>query len=686
MFKRFVCLGLVLVMLLGMFPASALAQSSDLSLWAEECVNLAIWSGLVPSHLQSDYTEAITRAEFAALAVALYENRYGQITGRNTFEDTDDENVEKAAYIGLVIGIGNNLFAPDENFTRQEAATLLTRLADVIERPFPREAPTFSDNSEIASWAFDAVGHAQAAEIMIGIGNNTFNPSGTFTREESIVTMLRMFTFAWGSPLDGLLNVAGWEDEDWAYFDGWMFDFWGSPSDTALLSAMHIEPSIVRTVPQGGETHFVIHNNGAAGLTVELYLSAAFLRQAISTVNALNRVRAQAELISTLNTARKIYTITPPGVVAEVVKKMASMVVSGLVSDANDMLRLCNGYGVILTTRLGSAFLVSDQITVRSQFNPMPHQPSFIVRQHGGAPYYAITNDPSGPRGRLSRGTVVTVVGQRYGSASRNEEFFLLDTDVWVHSIHLGEAVLAGITASADPQIGGTVNGTANFSGQFPIGQHISLFAQPNDGWEFVGWYENNRRLHSSTIFPLVLTEGRALQARFRPLPNAEAIVDLRDLLGLTYHQITAQYGNLIGTGDGAGRAAQAQAQGDWSGFWTMVGFLSFPDVELYLQFSPDLSNWNVDIRTTDPRTLPVTRVGAEHPMFHIGGITINSSFNDIVARFGQPTGSYYWTAGEYIGFERGKTYYWRGGIGYSRVFNPDGSIGFSWVRLLASA
>ena len=163
--------------------------------WAVEQVNAAIAAGLVPQNLQSNYTAATTRAEFAALAVRLYENQRGEIRGRVTFADTNDVNVQKAAYIGVVLGVGNNRFAPNETLTREQAAVMLARLADAIGRPLPNNAPTFVDNHLIADWALAATGRVQAVGIMGGVGNNRFAPQDTYTREQSIVTIMRLFDF-----------------------------------------------------------------------------------------------------------------------------------------------------------------------------------------------------------------------------------------------------------------------------------------------------------------------------------------------------------------------------------------------------------------------------------------------------------------------------------------------------------
>jgi len=166
------------------------------SSWARNGIYEAITLGIVPQALQNYYARNITRAEFTALAVLLYEKVTGaEITGRMTFNDTNDINVQKAAYIGIITGTGSNNFSPNMQFNREQAAVIISRLAETIGQPFPLSNPTFADNNEISSWARQQAGQAQAAGIMEGIGGNRFNPRGTFTREQSIITMLRLFNY-----------------------------------------------------------------------------------------------------------------------------------------------------------------------------------------------------------------------------------------------------------------------------------------------------------------------------------------------------------------------------------------------------------------------------------------------------------------------------------------------------------
>ena len=89
--------------------------------------------------------------------------------------------------------IDNNLFDPNANLTREQAAVMLSRLADAIGKPLPNQAATFADNTAISAWAVENAGQVQAAGIMGGVGNNEFAPKDPYTREQSIITMIRLW-------------------------------------------------------------------------------------------------------------------------------------------------------------------------------------------------------------------------------------------------------------------------------------------------------------------------------------------------------------------------------------------------------------------------------------------------------------------------------------------------------------
>ena len=180
-------------------PTAPPPASDNPSSWAAEQVNAAVNASLVPDSLQSKYTQATTRAEFCALAMTLYENIKGEITWdpQATFTDTDDINVKKAADLNIVNGLGDNLFDPDSLLTREQAATMLKRLSDALGNPLYNDTlqsdDFFSDRASISSWAVVAVECIQANGIMNGVGNNEFSPKADYTREQSIVTIMRLY-------------------------------------------------------------------------------------------------------------------------------------------------------------------------------------------------------------------------------------------------------------------------------------------------------------------------------------------------------------------------------------------------------------------------------------------------------------------------------------------------------------
>ena len=169
------------------------ARYTSPSVWSVDTVKQAISQMYVPSALQCKYDRPITRSEFCALAVQFYEKcKVGEITARMQFSDTTDINVQKLGGLGVVNGVGNNQFAPDKAITRQEAATILVRLAKAMGTELPTQIANYVDQAQIASWALAQVGQMQKSGIMGGVGNGKFAPLEPYTREQSIVTLMRV--------------------------------------------------------------------------------------------------------------------------------------------------------------------------------------------------------------------------------------------------------------------------------------------------------------------------------------------------------------------------------------------------------------------------------------------------------------------------------------------------------------
>lgn len=172
------------------------APGSRPAQWAAATVDEAIANGFLPVPLRTRYDQTITRGEFCALAVQFCESFSGQeISGRAPFSDTQDPSVEKAAYLGVVGGVGDGRFAPDNPLNRAQAAVILTNLAQALGSPLPQAPASFSDSGGIGGWALDAVGRVQGAGVMSGVGEGRFAPQDTFTREQSVAAIMNLYRF-----------------------------------------------------------------------------------------------------------------------------------------------------------------------------------------------------------------------------------------------------------------------------------------------------------------------------------------------------------------------------------------------------------------------------------------------------------------------------------------------------------
>jgi hypothetical protein len=172
------------------------------SKWAASQVLDARAKGLIPQGLDGFYTSDVSRAEFCAFAVNLYETVKGTEIELDDdsipYGDTEDEYVLKAAKMGLAKGrdAEAGLFDPDSSVTRQETAIFLARLSSMLTGLAETAAPSFADGDSISSWAADGVGAVQRQGIMNGKEGNRFDPLGTFSREQCIATMLRIDTLS----------------------------------------------------------------------------------------------------------------------------------------------------------------------------------------------------------------------------------------------------------------------------------------------------------------------------------------------------------------------------------------------------------------------------------------------------------------------------------------------------------
>ena len=163
--------------------------------WAKDYIGFVtereLFTGTGENRFEPD--TGMTRAMFATVIGRLYERSYGEITAASNgyFTDVDYDGwygkyVDWAADNSIITGIGDNLFKPDSNITRQEMAAILYRFADFLGAlPSKTDtALTYPDAGTISSWAQSAALYCQTTGIITGRAGGSFVPQATATRAE----------------------------------------------------------------------------------------------------------------------------------------------------------------------------------------------------------------------------------------------------------------------------------------------------------------------------------------------------------------------------------------------------------------------------------------------------------------------------------------------------------------------
>ena len=190
-------------------------EEGDLDGWAYGLVAEAIEAGLIPTELQNLYRENITRGEFCVLLVQALETVTGeeigdlvqQETGRSLtdclqsypFHDSTSRAVVAANALGVISGRGGGVFGPYDLITRQEAAAMLSQTARLLGADID-SAPgaDYQDGEDIAPYFQYAVNFVTDRGIMSGTGNGRFSPLAAYSREQSYITVYRLYQLAAG--------------------------------------------------------------------------------------------------------------------------------------------------------------------------------------------------------------------------------------------------------------------------------------------------------------------------------------------------------------------------------------------------------------------------------------------------------------------------------------------------------
>ncbi|MBQ3427234.1 MAG: S-layer homology domain-containing protein [Clostridia bacterium] len=154
------------------------------------------------------YMNGVTETEFAPegtltramLVTILY--RYAcepNVYSGNGFGDVPDgtwytDAVTWASDAGIVNGVSNGTFAPNDNITREQLAAILFRYSEAFgyDTSASGNIINYSDSAYISDWAQTALIWTTGAGIITGKDNNRLDPKGNATRAEA-ATMIERF-------------------------------------------------------------------------------------------------------------------------------------------------------------------------------------------------------------------------------------------------------------------------------------------------------------------------------------------------------------------------------------------------------------------------------------------------------------------------------------------------------------
>lgn len=142
--------------------------------------------------------QEITRAEFTGFLVRLLKITDGGIT--NPFKDINSNysyynEIIAASKVGLVAGVSNDSFAPNQKITREQMAVMMTRALNykkVMVETNETALNKFNDEEKISLWAKDGVRIVSGMGLMNGKGLGVFAPKSFTTKGETAAILHRL--------------------------------------------------------------------------------------------------------------------------------------------------------------------------------------------------------------------------------------------------------------------------------------------------------------------------------------------------------------------------------------------------------------------------------------------------------------------------------------------------------------
>lgn len=185
------------------FVAPSTDKFNDLAdySWAKKPIEVLAGKGIINGMSEGVYgpSSKLTRAQFVALITRMYQLDASQ---DSPFDDVAADawyvqDVAAAYQNGIINGVSETEFAPNNTITRQEAAKVIVNVLKYLG--YKEEADNnlvkdvYADFDNIDSWAKSAVSTTVREEIFAAQNGDNFNPKDELTRAEAAVMIYNLF-------------------------------------------------------------------------------------------------------------------------------------------------------------------------------------------------------------------------------------------------------------------------------------------------------------------------------------------------------------------------------------------------------------------------------------------------------------------------------------------------------------
>lgn len=204
------------------FSVNADVTYKNASSWAVPELDKAAGYGFITDKIKGNMNAAITREEFAEIAVKLYEKYTGKqalYSDMSAFADTKNPEIFKAYDLKIVNGtdLRRKLFSPDLLISREQIAAMMLRSVKAIVPGADFSAAItekLSDKKDISDWALESVGFMVKNGFLKG-ENGKIGPKDTCTREMAVIIASRVYEKYHYENFTGTGNMIESEPYDW---------------------------------------------------------------------------------------------------------------------------------------------------------------------------------------------------------------------------------------------------------------------------------------------------------------------------------------------------------------------------------------------------------------------------------------------------------------------------------------